>query len=165
MVDITLGYTPGCIGRITELHADYYARRAGFGLAFEARVARELTAFCEHFVAERDGLWLVMHGGRIAGSIAIDGLHGHDEAGAHLRWFIVSNALRGQGAGRVLLQRAMDFIDARRYGRTVLDTFEGLDAARHLYEGAGFRLVAQVPGAQWGRVVNEQRFERLREAG
>jgi hypothetical protein len=46
----------------------------------------------------------------------------------------------------------------------VLDTFEGLDAARHLYEAAGFRLLAQAPGAQWGRVVNEQRFERTRPA-
>lgn len=165
MLDITLGYTPGCIGRITELHASHYARQAGFGLAFEARVARELTAFCERYEAERDGLWLVMQGGRIEGSIAIDGQHGHDEAGAHLRWFIVSDVLRGQGAGRALLQRAMDFVDRRGYGRTVLDTFEGLDAARHLYEGAGFRLVAQAPGAQWGRVVTEQRFERVREPG
>jgi GNAT superfamily N-acetyltransferase len=160
-----MGYTPGCIGRITELHASYYARHAGFGLAFEARVARELTAFCERYDATRDGLWLVTQGdGRVEGSIAIDGMHGHDDAGAHLRWFIVSDTLRGQGAGRALLGAAMDFVDARGYGRTVLDTFEGLDAARHLYEAAGFRLVAQAPGAQWGRVVNEQRFERVRPA-
>jgi GNAT superfamily N-acetyltransferase len=164
MLDLTLGYTPGCIGRITELHASYYARHAGFGLAFEARVARELTAFCERYDAARDVLWLVMREGRIEGSIAIDGLHGHDNAGAHLRWFIVSDALRGQGAGRALLQRALDFVDAQRYGRTVLDTFEGLDAARHLYEAAGFRLMQQAAGAQWGRVVNEQRFERVQAA-
>ncbi|MEY4750673.1 MAG: hypothetical protein RIQ60_2887 [Pseudomonadota bacterium] len=165
MIDVTLGYTPGCIGRIAELHATYYARTAGFGLAFEARVARELSAFCERYDPARDGLWLVRQDGdgRIEGSIAIDGLHGHDDdAGAHLRWFIVADALRGQGVGRALLQAAIDFVDARGYGRTVLDTFEGLDAARHLYEAAGFRLVAQSPGAQWGQVVNEQRFERVR---
>lgn len=156
-------YTPGCIGRVAELHAHYYARQAGFGLAFEARVARELTDFCERFDPARDGLWLVEQDGRIEGSIAIDGRQGHDEAaGAHLRWFIVSEALRGQGTGRVLLRAATDFVDAQGYGRTVLDTFEGLDAARHLYEAAGFRLIHQAAGAQWGRVVNEQRFERVR---
>lgn len=155
-------YTPSCIGRITELHASYYARHAGFGLAFEARVAREMTDFCERFDPARDGLWLAEVDGRIEGSIAIDGRLGRDEAGAHLRWFIVSDALRGQGAGRALLQAATDFVDACGYGRTVLDTFAGLDAARHLYEAAGFRLVAQAPGAQWGREVNEQRFERRR---
>jgi GNAT superfamily N-acetyltransferase len=164
MIDITQGYTPGCIGRIAELHAGYYAGHAGFGLAFEAKVARELAGFCERFDDARDGLWLVMQGGRVEGSIAIDGQHGHDKAGAHLRWFIVSDALRGQGAGRALLQRAIDFVDARRYPRTVLWTFEGLDAARRLYEAAGFGLVHEAAGAQWGRVVNEQRFERVRPA-
>jgi hypothetical protein len=38
-------------------------------------------------------------------------------------------------------------------------TFEGLDAARHLYEKSGFRLALQKRGAQWGAEVNEQRFE------
>jgi hypothetical protein len=60
-----------------------------------------------------------------------------------------------------LLQRAKDFVDARHYRRTVLHAFEGLDAARRLYEDAGFRLMDEAPGAQWGRVVNEQRFERF----
>ena len=40
-----------------------------------------------------------------------------------------------------------------------METFEGLDATRHLYEKAGFRLVEQQKGAQWGTEVNEQRFE------
>lgn len=34
------GYLPGCIGRIAELHALYYARAAGFGVGFEAKVVR-----------------------------------------------------------------------------------------------------------------------------
>ena len=38
-------------------------------------------------------------------------------------------------------------------------TFEGLGAARHLYEKAGFRLVEEHKGTQWGSEVNEQRFE------
>jgi len=50
----------------------------------------------------------------------------------------------------------------RRTGRRLvhLDTFAGLDAARALYERAGFRLVAEQAGETWGRVVTEQRFER-----
>jgi hypothetical protein len=35
----------------------------------------------------------------------------------------------------------------------------GLNAARHLYEKAGFSLVEQQAGTQWGTQVNEQRFE------
>ena len=38
-MEFRLGYIPGCIGRIARLHADYYARTAGFGIEFEAKVA------------------------------------------------------------------------------------------------------------------------------
>ena len=78
---------------------------------------------------------------------------------AHLRWFIVSDALRGKGAGSQLLRTALDFCRDCGYGRVYLSTFEGLHAARHLYEKHGFRLVQERRGAQWGREVIEQRFE------
>jgi GNAT superfamily N-acetyltransferase len=155
------GYLPGVIGRIAELHARYYARSNGFGVAFEAKVARELAEFCARLDASRDRLWRVMDGEQIEGSLVIDGLHALDD-GAHLRWFITSDALRGQGCGRRLLQQACAFVDAAGYAKTYLWTFAGLSAARHLYEEFGFRLVHQASGAQWGTQVEEQRFERLR---
>jgi GNAT superfamily N-acetyltransferase len=153
------GYGPGCIGRIAELHASYYHRTAGFGLAFERKVALELADFCDRYVAGRDGLWLALGDGRIEGSIAIDGSHAARD-GAHLRRFIVSDAARGRGVGGRLLDAAMAFCCARDYDRACLWTFEGLDAARHLYEKAGFGLVHPQRGRQWGTEVNEQRFER-----
>ncbi len=161
-MDATLhrGYLPGCIGRITALHARFYSAHAGFGVYFESRVARELAAFCEGYDEARDGLWLALLDGQVEGAIAIDGAHA-DTDGAHLRWFITSDRLRGTGAGSRLLTEAMAFCDARGYRRTYLWTFDGLPAARHLYEKQGFRLVQQQPGQQWGREVLEQRFERL----
>ncbi len=161
-MDITIhqGYLPGCIGRITGLHADYYSLQSGFGMYFESRVARELAAFCERYDETRDGLWLALVDRRIEGAIAIDGQHA-DTQGAHLRWFITSDRLRGSGAGTRLLREALAFCDTRRYPKTTLWTFEGLHAARHLYEKHGFRLVHQQPGRQWGTEVLEQRFERL----
>src|SRR5690606_36074034 len=152
------GYRPGCIGRIAELHACHYHRLADFGLAFESKVARELAAFCEGYVDGRDDLWLALVGGRVEGSIAIDGTHAQRD-GAHLRWFIVSDGLRGKGVGSRLLASAMAFCRKCGYRRVYLWTFEGLDAARHLYEKAGFRLVQQQRGAQRGTEVNEQRFD------
>jgi len=161
-MDLTLsrGYQPGCIGRIAELHARYYAAHVGFGVYFESKVARELAAFCEGYDETRDGLWLAERDERVEGSIAIDGSHANTE-GAHLRWFITSEALRGSGAGSALLQQAMEFCDARGYRKVYLWTFDGLQAARHLYEKHGFRLVSQQAGRQWGAQVQEQRFERL----
>lgn len=156
---IKQGYVPGCIGRIAQLHASHYADNYGFGVAFEARVARELADFCQNYQTGRDGIWLVEHEGSIEGSIAIDGSTA-GESGAHLRWFIVSAAVRGQGIGRQLMAQAMAFVDACAYPKTYLWTFSGLDAARHLYEQHRFRLVHESPGRQWGTLVTEQRFER-----
>ena len=155
---ISEGYVPGCIGRITQIHAAYYAQHSAFGVEFEAKVARELAAFCLAFVPGRDGIWLAQQGG-VEGSIVIDGSRASEE-GAHLRWFITSDLLRGQGVGRQLLRRALDFSDQQGYRRVHLWTFAGLEAARHLYESHGFRLHHQSPGSQWGKLVQEQQFIR-----
>ena len=97
------------------------------------------------------------------GSITIDGIKGRADAGAHLRWFITTDAARGSGLGRHLLTTAIDFCDAQRYAKTYLTTFAGLDAARHLYEQLGFRLLSETSADTWsGGSVGEQRFVRKR---
>jgi GNAT superfamily N-acetyltransferase len=162
MIEIVHGYLPGAVGRIAELHGAYYARRAGFGLFFESKVARELCDFLERCRQGRDGLWLAVQDGRVEGSIAIDGTHA-DSEGAHLRWFIVSDPLRGHGVGQRLLEASLDFCRASGYERVYLWTFGGLDAARRLYERYGFRMTRQQRGAQWGVEVDEQRFELVNQ--
>ena len=152
-------YIPGSIGRIVELHARYYSKLVGFGLPFETKVARELSEFRERYDGERDGLWLALQDGNIEGAIAIDGSHVVQE-GAHLRWFIASDKMRGTGVGTTLLTSAMEFCQSQKYYRVYLWTFEGLRTARHLYEKFGFRLARQQRGTQWGAEENEQRFKR-----
>lgn len=152
------GYVSGAIGRIVELHAVYYKRFVGFGPHFESKVASDLSVFCQRYVEDRDGMWLALDGSNIEGSIAIDGLRAAQE-GAHLRWFITSDCVRGMGIGNALISEATDFCRRQRFGRVYLWTFEGLGVARHLYEKCGFRLVYQQRGTQWGSEVEEQRFE------
>lgn len=153
------GYLPGCIGDIASLHARYYAQASGFGVYFERKVATELAEFAEGLPEPGKNLWVYVDGGRTLASIAIDGDLADRQA--HLRWFIVDESLQGMGVGRALLARAMAFVD-ERYDDTYLWTFKGLDAARHLYEAAGFTLAQQSEGRQWGSVVVEQRFNRVR---
>ncbi len=155
---IKTGYIPGSIGRIAELHGTYYHRHWDFGLFFEAKVATELSAFLQRMDEEKDGIWLMEGRERIEGTVVIDGIHAENE-GAHLRWFVVSDALRGRGFGRKLLEHAMAFCRSRGFRKIYLWTFEGLNAARHLYEEAGFELVQERAGNQWGKAVNEQCFE------
>jgi GNAT superfamily N-acetyltransferase len=158
VVEIESGYVPGSIGRVAELHGIYYHNHWHFGLFFESKVAVELSEFLKRFDGRRDGFWTVSMNGRVQGAIAIDGIHAQQK-GAHLRWFIVSDALRGKGAGNRLLDTAVEFCRRRGYHKIYLWTFGGLGAARHLYKKAGFRLVEAHTGTQWGTQVNEQRFE------
>jgi GNAT superfamily N-acetyltransferase len=154
------GYIPGSIGRIVELHANYYHLDWGFGLFFEARVAKEMSEFLSRFEEARDGFWIVSLNDRIEGGIAIDGTKGRTD-GAHLRWFIVSPEVRGRGFGRRLMEEAISFCRKKDYRKIYLETFEGLHQARHLYEKFGLKLSHQAEGTQWGKKVTEQRFELL----
>lgn len=159
LIRIEPGYRPGAIGRIAEMHANFYSRYSGFGQFFEGKVAAGMAEFSGRLTSSRNGLWLAVREGRIVGSVAIDG-EDLGEGVAHLRWFIVDDGLRGAGVGRRLLSEAVSFCDSRGFPATQLWTFRGLDAARRLYEACGFVLAEEVPGEQWGKTVMEQRFVR-----
>lgn len=158
-VRIVAGYQPGVIGRMVQMHAVFYARSVGFGSFFESKVAAGLAEFMPRLEHDRNGLWVAMQGGRIVGSVAIDG-EDLGEGSAHLRWFIVDDGVRGGGVGKRLLEAALGFCDAQGFKSVQLWTFHGLDAARRLYEINGFRLMEEWSGSQWGKEVIEQRFER-----
>ena len=159
MGKIQTGYLPGAIGRITELHGRFYAENWQFGVFFEAKLASGLAEFMLRYDPSRDAMWSVIQNNRLEGSITIDGLHGLDpDQGAHLRWFIMSDALRGQGFGNRLLDAAIQFCRDQHYPSIHLSTFAGLHAARKLYENAGFILTHEQRGAQWGTEVTEQKF-------
>jgi DNA-binding MarR family transcriptional regulator/GNAT superfamily N-acetyltransferase len=156
---IETGYHPGIVGRCTEMHGDFYARTAGFGAVFEAKVATGLAEFTGRLDRPCNALFRAMVDGKIVGTAAIDG----EDLGpgiAHLRWFIVGDGVRGGGIGGPLLETALGFVDRQGFDETVLWTFRGLDAARRLYERNGFVLAEEWPGRQWGKAVMEQRFVR-----
>ncbi len=161
--EIVYGYQTGLIGRITEMHARYYAEASGFGRTFESGVAGSLAEFCGRLDSGRNAVWCLVRDRAIVGSIAIDG----EDLGpglAHLRWFIIDPTLRGAGQGGKLLDAALSFADHQGFPETHLWTFAGLDTARHLYETRGFALAEERRGTQWGSEVLEQRFVRFRIA-
>jgi GNAT superfamily N-acetyltransferase len=150
-----VGYRPGFIGRITEVHAVYYHQNWGFDLSFESQVARELADFLSRLDPERDLFLVALAGGSFAGSVAVDGA---GEQAARLRWFMVEPSLCGQGIGRALLEKARRFAQKAGYGELYLWTFAGLEAARRLYERAGFVLAEEHRLEKWGNVINEQKY-------
>jgi hypothetical protein len=59
------------------------------------------------------------------------------------------------------LDHLLQFADSQAVPLIYLNTFAGLDAARRLYERAGFVLTQQQTDTTWGIPVEEQRFERV----
>lgn len=157
-IEIKKGYIPGAIGRVAELHGIYYSLNWDFGLFFEAKVAVELSEFLSRFDKTRDGFWIAEDGGKIAGSVSIDGIEGKTK-GARLRWFIVDPKMHGRGTGRMLMREAVSFCKTANHGKIYLTTFAGLDPARHLYETLGFVLREEWVDAHWGKPVTAQKFE------
>jgi len=150
------GYSPGQVGRICQLQADYYAKNWGFDQRFEGRVAEDMGAFIATYDNTRDLFLTAIVEGEVEGGITVC-VEGNNTA--RIRWFIVSDKLRGSGAGRMLFEKAMGFIYQSPVTCVTLTTFEGLDAARALYESVGFKLTHSAPGATWGPVMTEQSFE------
>lgn len=155
---IVRGPVPGVLDRIVEMHDSFYGPRWGFGPAFTRKNLSELSGFLGRFDSDCDGIWTAHVDGRIEGSVAIHGSRS-SERDAELRWFLVSDALRGQGAGSQLLDQALTFCRVRALSTVCLWTFAGLDDARRLYERAGFVLTEQRLGTRWGTEVLEQRLE------
>ena len=154
------GWRPGVIGEIASLHGVYYAREWGFGAFFEAKVAAELAAFVSRYDPARDLLLTARRDGAFLASVTIDGSDPDLASGeSHLRWFITSDAARGSGVGGGLMTKAMDFLREAGFRSCYLTTFQGLDAARGLYERHGFELTVESDSETWGVTVREQRFE------
>ena len=149
---------PGGLGESGELQIDYYARRHGFSDAFARERRRDIATFLGEHDGVRDGVWLLVDGGRVLGSVVIDARDTPE-----LRWFIVDDTLRGAGWGRRLLAAAMTHCSSR-HARVVLHTFSELVEARRLYEAFGWRQVGgESTYAGYGPTIVDQAFEWRRE--
>lgn len=156
---IETGYAPTLLGRMVVMLHGYMNRHFGFGRDFETRIGSDCAEFLSRIDSLRNQIWRAELDGRIVGTISIDGEDLGDNL-AHLRWFVVEDAIRGSGVGEALLSQAVAFCDRCNFRETQLWTVRGLDAARRLYERHGFELAAEYFGDQWGSKVVEHKFVR-----
>ena len=145
----------GDLARLLAAHAAL-AEEMGWDATFEAYVAQPMAATVLT-AARRERIWMVESDGRFQGSVAIVQA-GADPQVAQLRWFLVAPDARGQGLGKVLLERALAFAREVGYGRVLLWTVQQLEAAAHLYQALGFVKTQEVPGTHWGADVIEEQY-------
>jgi GNAT superfamily N-acetyltransferase len=133
----------GDYGWIVERHGALYSQEYGWGVPFEAIVARIVADFASAH-SERERCWIAELDGKRAGCVLVVET-GDDPRVAQLRVLLVEPWARGHGMGDALVRAAIEFSRAAGYGRLVLWTNAQLHAARRIYERAGFTLVEETP--------------------
>lgn len=135
----------GDLGRIIALHGEAYEPLDGFGLNFEAFVARTIANFILDF--DSNGrIWLAERGSSLVGCTAI-AKHG-DETG-QLRWVLVDPSARGIGLGHQLVEAALDYCRSCGIKRVYLETTAGLPESQALYKKLGFEVVSEETADLW----------------
>lgn len=145
----------GDLGWLIARHGALYAQEYGWDLRFEALVARIAAEFVERFDAAREACWIAEHASTRAGCVVL--VQSRDDTTqqplpgvAQLRLLLVEPEARGLGLGTQLIDQCTDFARSAGYTRIRLWTNSVLAAARHLYQRAGYRLVASEPHHSFG---------------
>lgn len=140
-------HRPGDIGWIVQRHGEIYNAEYGWDERFEALVAGIMARFVESYDPAKERCWIAESQGKRLGAIMAARI---DDETAQLRVLIVEPDARGLGLGRTLVETCIGFAQQARYKKMRLWTDNILDAARHIYKQAGFKLIDSKPHADWG---------------
>jgi DNA-binding MarR family transcriptional regulator/GNAT superfamily N-acetyltransferase len=127
----------GDMGWVVHRQGVLYAQEYGYDERFEALAAEIVAQFIQHYDARRERCWIAERDGEVAGSVF---LVAESRTTAKLRLLYVEPAARGLGIGSRLVGECVRFARQAGYKRIVLWTQSELDAARHIYKQAGFRV-------------------------
>ncbi|MGC5013920.1 bifunctional helix-turn-helix transcriptional regulator/GNAT family N-acetyltransferase [Streptosporangium sp. DT93] len=139
----------GDLGWVVYRHGVLYGQEQGWGMDFEAMVARIVAGYVDGHDPLRDAGWIAEVDGERAGCVFC--VHKDDET-AQLRMLLVEPSARGMGIGTRLVEECVRFARAAGYRRMVLWTRDVLLGARRIYRATGFELVEERPD---GDVVEE----------
>ena len=148
----------GDMGWVVQRHGELYSQEYGWDEHFEALVAEIVARFIQNFDARREYCWIAERDGQNVGSVFLV-RHPERSGVAQLRLLLVEPGARGLGIGRRLVQECTRFARQARYHTITLWTNSVLDAARHIYEQEGYRLVKEEAHHSFGHDLISQTWD------
>ena len=150
------GLEPGDSGWVIERHGAVYRDEFGWGLEFEALVARIVADYHANLKPGREQAWIAEVDGARAGCVFCCE---RDAETAQLRILLVERWARGLGLGSRLVGECIDFARSAGYSKVVLWTNDPLVDARRIYERVGFELAEVEEHHSFGYTMVGQNWE------
>jgi len=149
-------HQPGDMGWVTHRHGVLYYEEYGWDERFEALVAQITVDFINNYNPKKERCFIAEMNGEIVGSVFIVQ---SSETVAKLRLLLVEPSARGMGLGNKLVQECINFAKRAGYKKMILWTNSILVEARHIYEKAGFNIVATEKHQSFGHDLVGETWE------
>jgi putative acetyltransferase len=131
---IASGDNPAVAALIHTVMPEFGAVGEGFAI-----MDPEVDVMCETYRKPRAAYAVVEVNGLVVGGAGVAPLKGGDEDTCELQKMYVLPTVRRQGVGRRLIEWCLGQARAAKFKRCYLETLGNMDAARRLYEEAGFK--------------------------